>query len=322
MRFRSAEKVVVAAVAVTCLALLGSQAAQAQVKLEYKFPEGRKLRYKTTSKTHQILTIEGMEIPTDSRTTIIQARTVGKRRGDSSLPVQEKVESFRIELTLPGDINVTYDSSDPDAKIGNDELAFLGDVFKLVSEAEYTVVLDGQNKVKAVEGAEKLLEKADKLDPQARDAIRHEVQPDTLKTQFEQEHRNLPDVLARPGEPWERTEIGDIDGQTVTFRKKYEYAGTEKKGDKTLEKITGKVIEVKYNRDPEARSEFQVIKSDLKIESSDETILFDREAGCVVESRGKTRIKGSATFSVEDQEVPGEIDLTLESEVELQPAEK
>jgi hypothetical protein len=65
-----------------------------------------------------------------------------------------------------------------------------------------------------------------------------------------------------------------------------------------------------------------VIKSDLKIESSDETILFDREAGCVVESRGKTRLKGSATFSVEGEEVPGEIDLTLESEVELQRAEK
>jgi hypothetical protein len=322
MRFRWTAQVVVAAVTLSCLTTIWSQSAQAQVKLEYKFPEGRKLRYKTTSKTHQVLTIEGMEIPTDDQTTIVSARTVGKRRGDSSLPVHEKIESFRIELKFLGDVNVTYDSSDPEAKIDNDDLAFLGDVFKLVSAAEYTVVLDGQNKVAAVEGTEALLEKADKLQPEARDAIRQELQPETLQTQFEQEHRNLPDVLARPGEPWERTEIGDIDGQSVTFRKKYEYAGTETKGNKTLDKIKGKVIEFKYNLDPQALSEFKVIKSDLKIESSDETILFDREAGCVVESRGKTRIKGSATFSIEDQEVPGELDMTLESQVELQPEAK
>ena len=57
--------------------------------------------------------------------------------------------------------------------------------------------------------------------------------------------RNLPDVLARPGEPWERTETLSTGGQEFGFRKKYEYAGTEKKGDKTLDKITSKVLEVK-----------------------------------------------------------------------------
>ena len=34
-------------VGVACLAMSGSQTARAQVKLEYKFPEGKKLTYKT-----------------------------------------------------------------------------------------------------------------------------------------------------------------------------------------------------------------------------------------------------------------------------------
>ena len=61
---------------------------------------------------------------------------------------------------------------------------------------------------------------------------------------------NLPDVLARPGEPWERTETLGTGGQEFSFRKKYEYAGTEKKGDKTLDKITAKMLEVKIKQHP------------------------------------------------------------------------
>ena len=127
--------------------------------------------------------------------------------------------------------------------------------------------------------------------------IRGQLNPDKLKKDFEQSHRNLPDVLARPGESWERTEDVEVGGgQTLSFRKKYEYAGTEKKGDKMLDKIKSKAIEVKYAMDPAAESPLKVTKSDLKVESSDGTIWFDREAGCVVESKGKTQVKGSMTF--------------------------
>ena len=323
MRIRRVGVGGLALVAVGCLAMVFPQAAWAQVKLEYKYPEGQKLSYKTTTKMHQVLTINGQEVPTDVDQTVVASQTVGKRRGDASVPVTSKVESLRAELSLPGGINLTFDSKDPNAKIENEQLAFLGDVFKLASEIAYTVVLDAQNKVKAVEGTEKLLEKADKLNPQARDAIRSRVETDKIKKQFEQSHRNLPDVLARTGEPWERDETMDIGGgQTLSFRRKYEYAGTEKKGDKTLDKITSKALEVKYSMDPDAPSPLKVTKSDLKVESSEGTILFDREAGCVVEAGGKTRIKGSMTFSIMGQELPGELDLTFDTKEELQPAAK
>jgi hypothetical protein len=323
MRIRRAGAGVVAVVGAGFLAMVFSQAAQAQVKLEYKFPEGKKLTYKSTSKTHQVLTINGMEVPTDVEQTSVSSETVGKRRDDSTLPVEHKPESLRLELSSAGGINVTYDSSDPNAKIDDDRVAFLSDVFKLAGESVYTVVLDVQNKFKAIEGTEKLLEKADKLDEKAKALIRSQLHPDKLQKDFEQSHRNLPDVLARPGDSWERTEtLGIGGGQTLTFRKKYEYAGTEKKGDKTFDKITSKAIDVKYSMDADAESPAKVTKSDLKIESSSATMLFDREAGCVVESKGKTQIKGSMTLSIQGQELPGELDLTLESDTRLQPAAK
>jgi Family of unknown function (DUF6263) len=309
------------AVGVSCLVLLCSQTVQAQVKLEYKYPEGTKLTYKSTSKTEQTLSLMGMGIETKQNATVVRSRSVGKKRADSTLPIEEKVESLRVELSFPGG-NLVYDSTDPNVKIDNPALSFLGDVFKLTSQVAVTFVVDDHNKVKAVEGTEKLIEKADKLDAMAKETIRGSLDPDKLKAKFAQEHASMPDVLARTGEPWERTELLEEGGQVFTFRKKYEYVGTEKRGAKTLDKISSKATAVDLKQDPESKSPFKIAKSDLKIESSEGTTLFDREVGCVVDAKGKTRIKGSLTLSANGQELPGDIDLTLESHTELQPAAK
>ena len=284
----------VAVVGVGLLALVFSQAAQAQVKLEYKFPEGKKLTYKTTAKMQQILTINGTEIPTTVDSTTVSSQTIGKRRGDSTLPIEQKNESLRVELTTFRGINLTFDSKEPDAKIENEQVAFLGDVFKLAGETVYTVVLDGQNKVKALEGLEKVQEKADKLDAKAKDLSAASSIPTSSRRTSSSPTGNLPDVLARPGESWERTEDAEVGGgQTLTFRKKYEYAGTEKKGDKTLDKITSKAIEVKYTMDPASESPLKVTKSDLKIESSEGTICSTARRVASSSPRGRPRSRGA-----------------------------
>jgi hypothetical protein len=263
----------------------------------------------------------GMEIQSRERKTVVSTQTAGKRRGDSSLPVQVKVESLRAELRLQGGIDLSFDSTRPEVKIGDPDLALLLDLYKLESQTAYTVVLDSGNTVKAIEGIEKLLERAGKLDPIARDQLRGRIEADRLKTQFEQEHRNLPDVSARTGESWERTETVDYGGPTLSFRKKYEYAGPEKKGDKTLDKITSKVLEVKI-QPPETNSPspLKVTKCDLKVESSEGTILFDREAGCVVESRERIKIKGTMTSSGSGTDTTSPIEVTLQTDTTLQPA--
>ena len=324
MKIRAVGKWVITGVGLVCLALCWAPTAQAQVKLEHKFPEGRSLKFKTTATTAQVLTIAGQEIETKSTQTVIASSKVGKKRDDSSLPVEQKVESLKIELSLPMGLSVNYDSSDPNFKVDNPQLEFLGEVFKLSAESAYTVVLDSQNKVKAIEGSEKLLEKADKLSDQAKSAVRSRLQADALKKAFEQELRHLPDVLARPGESWERTEVMDIgSGQTLTFQKKYEYAGTEKVGDKTLDKITSKTIKAELKQDPAVDAQLKLIKSDVRVESSGGTLLFDREAGYAVSGRGSIRIKGdNMTFSFQGNEVPGSLDLTIESTSDLIPAAK
>ncbi len=324
MRIRRADRFGIAGVSLSCLALFWAQSASAQVKLQYKFPEGQTLKYKTTSKTSQVLTLGGMAIETESTQTVTASSTVGKKRDDSSTPVEQKVESLKVEMSLPGGLNLNFDSSDPNAKIDNPALAFLGEVFKLAGETTYTVVLDNQNKVKAIEGSEKLLEKAEKLSPEALSIVSGRFASEKLKTDFEQELRRVPDILARPGESWERTEVVELSGgQSLTFHKKFEYVGTEKLGDKMLDKITNKTTKVELKQDPAVETPLKLVKSEVKVESSDGTILFDREQGHIVSTQGKIRIKGDdMTFLVNGMEVPGKLDLTMESSSDLQPAAK
>jgi hypothetical protein len=323
MKLRRAAKFGLALMGIGCWALVVSQSAHAQVKLENKYIEGRKLTYKANSKTHQTLTLMGMEIETSEERSMVTSLTTGKRRSDSTLPVERKVESLRTEMNLPGGMNLKFDTADPNAKIDAPGLAFLGELLKLAGEIAYTIVLDDHNKVKAIEGTEKLKEKVEKLDQPARDLMSKQFESEKLKKNFEQESQILPDVLARPGETWERTQVVEIGGgQTLSFRKKFEYTGTEKKGDKTLDKISSKVLDVKYQTDPDSNLPLKPVKSELKPKSSEGTILFDREEGHVVTSTDKVRIKGDITFSANGQEVPSTLDLTIETTVELQRASK
>ena len=322
MRIRRAGRGVVAVLAVACLALAGSQTALAQVKLQYKFPEGKTLKYRTSSNAFQVLMGLGMEIQSGERRTVVQSQAIGKRRSDSSLPVVVKVESLRADLRFFGGTRLTYDSTKPDPPIADPDFAPLVDVYKLESQVAYTVVLDRQNRVKAIEGTETLREKADKLDPVSRDQIRSRIEAEPLKVQFEQAHRNLPDGPARPGESWERTEVADFGGQALSFRKTYEYAGTEKKGNTTLDKITSKVLEVKCQIDSHSQAPLKVTKSDLKVDSSEGTILFDREAGLLVESREQTKLKGTMTFSGGGTDTSSQTELNLQSNTQLQSTAK
>jgi hypothetical protein len=297
--------------------------APAPVKLEARFPEGQTLRYRIQTNMNQLVTNLGMEMPGNLNRTVICSQTIGKRRGDSTLPIAVKVESFRERQRLPGGLDVSYDSKDAAAKVANSDLAFFNDVYRVAGRVAYTIVLDEKNKVKAIEGADALREKVERLDPSARDLLRSRVAADTFKAEFEQGLAVLPDGPVKPGDSWERTEAVDSgSGLELALRKKYEYAGTEKKGGKTLDKITGKVIEARCQQDTDSASPVKLTKSDLKVESSEGTVLFDREAGRVVESRGQVQLKGGLTMSAQGQDQRVNIELRIRSDVQLQPAGK
>ena len=300
--------------------------AQAQVTLECKFPEGQRLSYRTTSRARQLLRFMGVDVESVKRETKDWSRSIGKRRDDARLPIEEKVQNLRVEYTLAGGIKLTFDSTKPPTKVDHPQLAFLGDVFQFERAIAYTVVLDKANAVMSVEGAETLRKKAEQLPyPIAREELQSEVDAERLKRKFEQSIHVLPGHPVHPGETWERAELLDINGKTLAVRKKYEYRGTEKKADKTLEKISCKVLDVKYDPGSAATMEklpLKITKNDLKVDSSDGMLLFDREQGHVVSARERIRIKGEVNYSGAGVDQKSEFDLSFDSDTQLQPSAK
>ncbi len=295
----------------------------AQVKLAYTYSEGTSARTTVTMKVHQILTIAGMEIESTVDNTVVTSESVGARNADGTLPVTQTVESLKSAMELPGGIEFQYDSAEPDAKIDNPQLAFLGDVYKLLVGSSHTLILDDKGKVKFVEGTEKALGKLAGLDPKASALIKKQLQAESIQRKFEQTHTSLPEAAVKPGETWERTEETELGGdQLFTFKKRYEYLGPVTEGGKTLDKIDVKALEVTYKMDPNADSPLEHVRSDLKIDSSEGTILFDRAQGRAVKSTGKTRIKGDMTFKAGGTELPSKLDLTFDTSTSTEPAAK
>jgi hypothetical protein len=312
---------VVASLALGCAL---SPVASGQVKLEYKVPEGTTRQSKTTAKTHQVMTINGMDIETDGEEEGVARSAIGARKADGTIPIEITLDSVKTKIAIAGN-EFSIDSADKDAKIDNPQLAFLVDVFKALRGSSYTVVLDSKNNVKFVEGTEKNLQKVADLPPMAAAALKGRFDVERIKSEYDQSHANLPDGLVREGEPWERTESSSIGGgQTLTFKRRYEYKGTVQKDGKTLDKIAVKALDVTYKQDANADLPAKVTKSDLKVDSSEGTILFDREAGMIVERADKTRIKGDMTMDITaaNMEFPVKLDLTLDSKTTVTKVEK
>jgi hypothetical protein len=299
------------------LAVLGvlGGSVRAQVKLEYKFVEGSSTSSKSTTKTHQILTIMGQDIETTAEESVGATQLVGKRAADGTLPITQSIDSIKTMISLPGGAEVRFDSANPgDAKNDLPQLAFLSDLFKAVVGSSYTIVLDAKNKVKAIEGADKILEKVKDKGEQVIDALKSRSDAEKLKKAFDEAHNNMPNILVREGEPWDRTDTRDIGGgQTLTFKNRYEYLGTVNKAGKMLDKLGVRSTGVTLTMDPDSKSPAKIVSSDLKVESSDSTILFDRAAGIIVDRTSKVQIKGDITLEANGQQLPAKLDLTIDS---------
>ena len=281
-----------------------------KVKLEFKHPEGQSTTVESSSKTHQILSIAGMDVETTSQNRITVVSTIGKRGADGRLPIQQKVEAINVQLMTPV-FNVTFDSSNPNAKDDNPMVQAILDTIRARLGTSHTIVLGKDNKVIAIEGLDKILERAS---PAAVEGLKNELNPEQLKKAAEQSYNTLPTEPVGEGDTWTRTIATSIGGgQTLTFESKFEYLGTVEKDGKKLDKIATTATSVTYAMDPNLPTPVKVTQSSLKIESSKGTILFDRAKGQAVESSSNNHIVGDMTLTANGMDFPSELDLTIES---------
>lgn len=297
------------AAGLACAVCLAS-AATAQVVLPIKRLEGTSVS-RGTFKVQQTLNIAGMNVETKVDVVSRTRYTVGKPGADGKTPVVSKGEGTTFKLSAPG-VEVDFDSSKPDAaKSDLPQIQAIIDTLKVSAGATYTLVFGKDNKIVEVLGIDKLLETAP---PAAVDTLREELKLERLKQENDQETARLPDGPVKMGDRWMRTEVMNLGaGQTLTFETYFEYLGTAEKNGRTLDKIGIFRSTVKYAIKPGGAIPLTVVNSELKVDSSTGAFLFDREAGAVVESTETVRVTGPMTFSINGMELPGSLDLTLET---------
>lgn len=289
-----------------------SSFSQAAETFTPKFPESTKQRKEAESKTEQTLTIAGMGLETKVTTFSVSEAETGKRDAEGKLSLVETVKVLQADLNLPGGLKLQFDSANPDKEAENPLLNPILEVFRTIVKYPITTVIDRDNKIASSAMAENAFEKLPK-------ETRSMLEPARLKKEQEDAWKFLPDKPVNVGDDWERYIDKDLGGgQIMNFKLKYAYAGPETKDGKTYHKFTTTSQEVTYTMDPTANPMVQCSKSDLKINKSSGTILYDPATGEIPLRESSVNITGTLTLVINGQEFPSELDLTMSEKTKLQ----
>ncbi len=281
--------------------------ASAQVTLQRKFVEGSQYARSVDVRSKQTMSIQGMNLESSSQQNMVVRSTIGRRDADGVLRVENRVESMQQQIKAPGLGEVSFDSVNPEKATES----VLTPLLKAASQASWTLVLDRENQVVAVEGKDKAFAG---LDEKLRDAVKGTNDPEYLKQATALEFSRVPSKPLKVGDTWEQTAPLRLDSaQSLTFKKKYTYKGIVEKEGRQLHQIDVEATDVKLAMEPTGPLMIKLLKSELKLASSQGTLYFDAELGQVVMDSQTNQIKGSITLGVAGQELPAEFDLTLET---------
>jgi hypothetical protein len=297
-----------AALVLALLALTVS-AANAQVELKPRLLEGKSTARQNV-RFQQMLTLAGMDIPTKADVTMTMTTGIGPRAADGTVRMAQTMDRMQVKLDLPGGVNLEFDTEKPTPTSPLAELQPMVEAWAAMKGATYTIVLDADNKVKAVEGLDKI---GAGLSPAAQEALKGDLSAESIRRETTESLTLFPTTPVKVGDRWQRTQVLNIgNGQTLTFENYYEYQGTVQKDGKTLDKISVFAGAVTYAMTPGAGSPLTVTRSALTIDGSTGTLLFDRERGQVVESTTSSRIVGPMTFSINGMDLEGKLELAME----------
>ena len=297
------------------LIVFGSSAS-AQVTLEIKHQEKSSFTTQTDIKIAQTLQIAGQEIKTKNAQVLITEHATGARDADGTVRTKSTIKKWTAKWEFPGGIAMEFDSAVPDRKAPIAQLEPVLEVVRVILKTPLTYVFKKDGLAETVELPEGA---ANDLPAQFKD----ELNPKKLAAQLKDIQAVLPDKAVSKGDTWVRDRKMHLGGgQVMAMRIDYKYEGTVKRNGRELDRITGKVTSVGYDQEGEAIGPLKVKDSELKPAKSSLEMFFDRKLGRFVEVKSLIQIKGDMTFEANGMELPGKLDLTMESNTKDLPVEK
>lgn len=251
-----------------------------------------------------------MDIETSVTMLEDQKFRVKEKTADGGLLCESNLDKFQFELQAPG-FNLSFYSDNPGQKSDIPEIQQLIDFLYVVSNAKTETTLDAKGKIDKVEMHAEGLDALPEL-------YKSSLNADRMKIIAENELGRLPNGAVKTGDTWIRSEEFDAgNGQLFTYETTYKYEGTVDEKGKTLDKISATYDKVNFSIDANSTLPLALKSSELKIDQSKTTLLFDREAGEFVNTDSELKITGDLVFVAGGQELPSKLDLSMKSKSTL-----
>jgi hypothetical protein len=297
--------------AVLAVPLLQPQRVDAQdaVTLKYAPPLEAGTTYETQIeiKTDQVLTLAGMPLETHGDTFMAMQEKVVGESSTGGWKFEGKFTLVQSDLELPGGLKVSFNSNNPAQANTQGELGMIVDALKATAGAKWVAETNAEQEITKMQYID---------DPFANvnEMLKGDASPEAIKKRRKTELDRYPSDPVKPGDTWTRTEESDLGGgQTITLEKEYTYAGSEERDGGTFDKVTVKVLSVEYEMDEASPSPAKVTESELKVAESEGTYWYDRQMQAFSEVNDKVRMTGTLALEVNDQKLPGELDLTIDA---------
>jgi hypothetical protein len=254
--------------------LLGARPGLAQVKLEWRFKEGETFFAERVYTQKQSVEINGKAFKEVRSKTWLSAITVKEKTKAGAL-LEYKVESASFQ-------------SDG-ARRGVSPLIPSEDLWAAkIKGCTFKITVTPRGKVAKFEGYEAFVQKlADKNDDSEK-ALRALITEEGLREDAEEIFSILPEKIVRKGDKWKR-ESSEPMPPFGSFKSTYEYVLESETGPEVAIGLAMKMI----YRSPSSEAElFKVVKGSLKGDDGKGTLVFDNEAGRLVNSHKSVLVRG------------------------------
>lgn len=304
------------------LAATGLNTANAQeVELGWKFEANKEFFQKMKTATNQTMTINNQEVKQEQEQEFVFKWKVLKV-DEKAVELEQTIVSVFMKIKI-GSNEITYNSRAADATENP-----LTPFFKPLVNAQFKISLDPKTfKINApVGGRQEFLNKLKEANPAMSQLLNTILSEDQFKQLTEPAFAVLPDkgTKATAGKTtWDRNtklSMGPIGTYDAEY--KYAYAGQDKQGADTYEKITVKT-NLKWTA-PDAQASgglpFKIESGTLTTKAAEGTILFDNKNGRLFRSNMKVELEGKLNVAVQEQKA--EVNLKQTQNTETTTSEK
>lgn len=277
----------------TCVGL-SAQAQGPAVKLAWKFKEGDKFYLENVTALKQVVKIMGQEIPTETVNTTVSSFKVTKVAADE-IVMEQKIESTKIKGGQPG----------PQAMMAEQ---MVGTVL--------TVTLNGKGEVTKVGGFDALIKKLSQDNEEAGKLLKFLLTEDTMKQGIQEAFAFVPDKPVSKGDSWKRqmkVSMGPMG--TFIIDQQYTLEGVNKEGAELA--VKGAYSFQAPKGDGGGGLPFKITKGDFKTDDAKGTLIFDPVAGRLVSQVYKSKLKGTLTIAIGDQEAQMELNQDTDTKIRV-----